>query len=248
MSTLQQIVEPNTETRDFTGWCHRHTRGVFGAPLVAGLNSATKAADATEYRHHTREMPDVAVPVWFDHVGDYDGTGRKNWGHVVSWIPFVGLFLSSPGHAKLDAFGREVPSQQWFSSIEAIERTFDAQFRFWSEDINGLRVAQPATPQHREEEDIMATYLRATGNSSPIDAKNPGTSRIWAGDNREIGGVLYSGVWERSDDGTVRRLFPGEWEAIQAAYKAAGRAVPVADISGNELEKMYLIKRAEPKK
>ena len=99
-----------------------------------------------------------------------------------------------------------------------------------------------------EEEPIMAVYLRATGNSSPIDAKNPGSSRIWAGDNRDIGGARYSGVWERSDDGSLRRLFPGEWAAIQQAYTNAGRKIPFADISGNELEKMYLVKRAEPKR
>jgi hypothetical protein len=94
----------------------------------------------------------------------------------------------------------------------------------------------------------MAVYLRATGNSSPIDAKNPGSSRIWAGDNREIDGARYSDVWERSEDGSIRRLFPGEWAAIQAAYEAAGRKVPIAPISGNEIEKMYLVKRAEPKR
>lgn len=154
---FQQIVAPNMGARDYAGWCHRHTRAVFGAPLVEGLNSATKAANATTFRHHTREMPDVAVPVWFDHDGDYDGTGVKNWGHVVAWVPGVG-FLSSPGHPKLDAAGREVPSQQWFSSIEAIERTFNARFRFWSEDINGLRVAEPSTstPDGQEEDEEMA--------------------------------------------------------------------------------------------
>lgn len=99
-----------------------------------------------------------------------------------------------------------------------------------------------------EQDDIMAVYLRATGNSTPIDAKNPGSSRIWAGDNRDIGGARYSGVWERSEDGSIRRLFPGEWAAIQQAYTNAGRKIPYADISGNELEKMYLVSRAEPKK
>ena len=109
-------------------------------------------------------------------------------------------------------------------------------------------VAAYLSPPYIEQEPIMAVYLRATGNSSPIDAKNPGSSRIWAGPNRLIDGALYSDVWERSDDGSVRRLFPGEWAAIQAAYKTAGRIVPLADISGNELEKMYLVKRTEPKR
>lgn len=247
MSSFSQIVTPNTGVTDFSGWCHRFARSVFNAPWVAGLDSATKAANATRYRHYAREMPDASALLWFDHWGDYDGTGVKNWGHVVVWVPGRG-FLSSPAYPRRDASDREVPSQDWFSSIAAVERTFAAPYRFWTEDINGLRVVEPVSEIIREEEDIMAIYLRATGNSSPIDAKNPGTSRIWAGDNREIGGVLYSGVWERSEDGSVRRLFPGEWAAIQDAYKAAGRAVPVAPISGNELEKMYLIQRAEPKK
>lgn len=103
-------------------------------------------------------------------------------------------------------------------------------------------------PSRENEEDIMAIYLRATGNSSPIDTTNPGTSRIWAGDDRVINGAKYSGVWERSEDGTVRRLFPDEWAAIQRAYEAAGRKVPYSEISGNELEKMYLVTRAAPKK
>lgn len=103
-------------------------------------------------------------------------------------------------------------------------------------------------PEQRDEDDIMAVYLRASGNSSPLDATNPGTSRIWAGDGRVINGATYSGVWERSEDGTVRRLFPDEWAAIQRAYAAAGKKVPYSEISGNELEKMYLVERAAPKR
>lgn len=108
--------------------------------------------------------------------------------------------------------------------------------------------AVPDDREHEEEEDDMSVvYLRATSNSSPIVAGNPGTSRIWAGDDRVIEGAKYSGVWERADSAAVpRRLFPGEWQAIQDAYAAAGRKVPYASISGNELEKMYLVKRAAP--
>lgn len=113
--------------------------------------------------------------------------------------------------------------------------------------LPGEQTANEKEKDKLEEDEIMAIYLQATGNSSPIDGKNPGSSRIWAGNNREIGGAVYSGVWERSEDGSLRRLFPGEWQAIQEAYAAAGRKVPVAAISGNELEKMYLIKRAEPR-
>lgn len=102
----------------------------------------------------------------------------------------------------------------------------------------------PPNPESKsEEDDIMAIYLRPTSNSSPLKPGDAGSSRIWAGDDRNIGGVIYSGTWERSDDGSVRRLFPDEWAAIQRAYASVGRKVPQSAISGNELEKMVYVKR-----
>lgn len=94
----------------------------------------------------------------------------------------------------------------------------------------------------------MAVYFRATSNSSPLKPGDAGSSRIWAGEDRVIDGVTYSGVWERSEDGTIRRLFAAEWAGIVAAYAASGRKVPVADVHGNVIEQMYLAKRSEPKR
>lgn len=94
----------------------------------------------------------------------------------------------------------------------------------------------------------MAIYLEPKGSSSPIlEGDGVKRSRIWA-EPRKIGDVSYSGIWERSEDGSVRRLFPDEWEAIKLAYAAAGRKVPLAKIAGNELEKMVYINRSVPKK
>lgn len=103
------------------------------------------------------------------------------------------------------------------------------------------RLGQP------EEDDDMSMYFRATENSSPLKPGDASTSRIWAGDGRVINGVEYSGVWERSADGSVRRLFTGEWAGIQEAYGAAGRKVPLAGVHGNVIEQMYLVGRARPK-
>lgn len=143
-----QIVSPRTGTRDGTGWCLRFTQSVFGAPAMH--ESATIAANNTRLRHETRDMPNVAVPVWFDHWGTYGSPLRyANWGHVVAWVPGHG-FLSSPA----SGYG-----QQWFPSIDAVERAFNAKFRFWSEDINGLRVAQPGedemTPDQAQKLDAI---------------------------------------------------------------------------------------------
>lgn len=105
---------------------------------------------------------------------------------------------------------------------------------------------EPTKEEEEEEEEIMAIYLEATANSSPIKPGDAGTSRIWAGD-RVINGARYSGVWERSEDGSIRRLFAAEWAAFQAAYKAAGRKIPLAKVHGNAIEQMYLAARTEPK-
>ena len=99
------------------------------------------------------------------------------------------------------------------------------------------------TPETTEEEDLMAIYLRPTGNSSPIKPGDTGSSRIWAGDDRKISDVTYSGTWERSEDGSVRRLFPDEWAAIQRAYAVTGRKIPLTTIAANDLEKMVYVKR-----
>lgn len=121
-------------------------------------------------------------------------------------------------------------------------RRFDLRFP-------GERAAVVREEINFEEGEIMAIYIRPKANSSETVKGNPGTSRIWAGDGRNIGGAEYSGVWERSEDGSVRRLFTAEWAAIQEAYKAAGRKVPLAtDVHGNAIEQMYLVKRAEPKR
>lgn len=132
---MKQIVAPRTGVTDGAGWCHRMARAVFNAPLVYGLDSATKAANATKYRHTTRKMPNVAVPVWFWHYGTYGGVTGE-FGHVVVWVPGRG-FLTSPWYL---AHG-----QEWYSTLEEVERRFNSKYRFWSEDINGLRVAQPAS-------------------------------------------------------------------------------------------------------
>lgn len=93
------------------------------------------------------------------------------------------------------------------------------------------------------QEDIMNTYLEATSNSTPIkESDGVERSRIWAGE-RQIGGMTFSSVWERSADGSARRLFKGEWEAIVAAYAAADRKVPVAKVGGNVVEQIVYGKR-----
>jgi hypothetical protein len=124
-----QTASVNTGVQDRAGWCLRFVQSVFNAPVKHP--SAWAAWNATTLKHQDRNLPNVAVPCWFSHIGNYDGTGMKNWGHVVAYIPGSG-FLSSPG----SGYG-----QKWFGSIEEIERYFRCTYVGWSEDINGLQVA-----------------------------------------------------------------------------------------------------------
>lgn len=131
-----QLVNPNPDVKDYAGYCLRFTQSVWGA--AARYGSAWEAWQATGYKHSvTDPIPNsVGVIVWFEHWGSYGEPAEyKNWGHVVSFIPGRG-YLSSPVGA-LGTYG-----QSWFSSISEVEKTFNAKYVGWSEDINGLRVAE----------------------------------------------------------------------------------------------------------
>jgi len=121
-----QIRNPDTSVGEAPGWClGMATKVFFGAQ--GGYGCATDAWNASPSKNGSREMPPVAVPVWFSWWGNIDGT-YKDWGHVVVWIPGRG-FLSSPGRWT-DPYG-----QQWFGSLEEIERWFGCQYVGFTLDI-----------------------------------------------------------------------------------------------------------------
>ena len=121
-----QLREPDTTVGENPGWClGMATKVFFGAAW--GYGCATDAWNASPTKNGSREMPGVAVPVWFSWWGTIDGV-NKDWGHVVVWIPGRG-FLSSPGSWS-DPYG-----QQWFGSIEEIERWFGCVYQGFTLDI-----------------------------------------------------------------------------------------------------------------
>lgn len=128
----QQTTPINDQASDYAGYCLRFAQQVFSTKPY-GYESAWIAWEATSVKHYDRNFPnDVVTPVWFSHIGNYDGTGNKNWGHVVAYFPGRG-FLSSPGSANS-------PGRQWFTTIEQIESYFRCTHVGWSEDINDLTV------------------------------------------------------------------------------------------------------------
>lgn len=133
------------------GNCLRFTQSVYGAP--ARYETAWQAWENTELKHVTLTMPDVSVPVWFDHWGTYSN-GYGQYGHVVAWVPGKG-FLSSPGKG----YG-----QQWLSTISEVEDFYNSTYVGWSEDINGLRTAIYTQPSNRRKSNTMATIYYTTKN------------------------------------------------------------------------------------
>lgn len=159
------LVKPNYSHHEHAGNCLPMAQKVVGAP--GGPHSATAAANATQYQHHDRTFPrDAPAVVWLSHVGTYTDyrNGQKkteDWGHVVVWDPAAfggaGGFFSS----RRSGYG----AGEWFRTIADVERAFSSSYRFWSEDINGVRVIQPE-PKHaarKEHNMLMAYYEHAAG-------------------------------------------------------------------------------------
>lgn len=134
-----QLINPDTTVCEAPGWClGMATKVFFGAQ--GGYGCAADAWNASPTKNGSREMPPVSVPVWFSWYGNIDGT-YKDWGHVVVWVPGRG-FLSSPGRWS-DPYG-----QQWFGSLEEIERWFGCTYNGFTLDImpNGTVAAVTDEP------------------------------------------------------------------------------------------------------
>ena len=190
-----QNVAPNTGTQDYAGFCLRFTQSVFGAPVAHP--TAWEAWLVQEGKHEDRNLPDVAVPLWFESWGTYGFGEYKNWGHACVWIPGRGI-LSSPG----SGYG-----QTWFSSIEQAEARWGMKFVGWTENLNGLQVAS------------------WSGDSAPAPTPAPGvrTREIVSGDTlwqiatEEYGdGTRYMEIFNASSfrSGNPNLIFPGEIAVI----------------------------------
>lgn len=206
---FKQLITPNLRARADAGNCLVMAQNITGAP--AQNPSATEAANRTKFRHGSRQMPNTVAVLWFDHWGTYGRPAQyKNWGHVVVYVPGKGFASSSPNPWEYD--GEDTGGGiYWYDSIEAVERTFNASFRFWSEDINGRRVCEPAAapkppaPAPIEgSTDVVYWRLNSAGAVYPVDLVR-----------------RKRGKW----------LSKKEWDAVQKAWSNAGfPSAPVANV------------------
>lgn len=184
----QQLIAPNWGVTAPPGYCLGLATSVFFGGQ-GGYEWATQAWDASPTKNTSRDMPDVAVPVWFQWYGSINGT-YQDWGHVVVWNPSNGKFLSSPGRWS-DGVG-----QQWFNSIDEIERWFGARYYGFTLDImpNGSVAAvtdgpSPA-PAPTPRPDYTGSYTVVAGDTLSGIASNYGISwnDLYAANTDVIGG------------------------------------------------------------
>lgn len=136
VTEYKQNVDADLFIADDPHYGLRMTQNVFHAPAKHAW--CWEAWLATEFKHTTDPLPNYPVPVWFYATTPYSGHLHVA-GQSVVWIPSVGKFLSNPPHPGSPR------GQQWFDSIEQIERVFNAKYVGWSEDLNGLRIIEPIT-------------------------------------------------------------------------------------------------------
>lgn len=123
----EQLVAPNLGTVGRYGWCLEYARKVFGAPVVEP--TAWRGWENAKHKHANRNLPNVAVPLWFD----YWQSGTR-YGHVVVYVPNRGYFSSPYNHTSNYAV---------LGSIQEVERIYGCVYVGWSEDISNVRVARP---------------------------------------------------------------------------------------------------------
>jgi len=140
--SYQELVEPDRNTQGSIGFCLKFAADAFHAPHI--YPTAIAAWNATQFRHLDTDFPpDAPVVLWWEY---------QDAGHVAINIPGLGI-LSSPW--------KRGTTQAVLGSLAEIERIYHlGNFLGWTEDIEGLRVAQPQEDDVVKIEDAINWYNR----------------------------------------------------------------------------------------
>jgi hypothetical protein len=194
-----QIRSANPNAKSYPGYCLQLvTESFFGTP--GGHNTARDAWDASGTKNTSRDLPNVQVPVFFSWVGTIDGI-RKDWGHVVTYFPGRG-FLSSPGKWT-DGYGN-----QWFASIDAVTRWFNAPYLGFTLDIPMRGAVASFTPDPTPTPEPGPAPAPAGRQRVIVPGDN-----LWNIATEELGdGTRYMEIFNASNfrSGDPNLIFPGE--------------------------------------
>lgn len=159
---MQQLVQPNLNISGSIGLCLDYARRVFRAP--AGNATAWIAWNATQYKHLDQDFPDVAILQWYSFI-----SGGANLGHVTVNVPGVGIYSSPYERGTTHAV---------LSSVSEVERIYGVKYVGWSEDINGVRVAEENMEVMTKDAAYkVVTYLYQLGTGG---SPTPDQGEYWA--------------------------------------------------------------------
>lgn len=169
--SYKQLVSPNLNTTDFSGWCLRFVGNAYGSKQRP-FENATQAWSGARYRR-TGPLPNAAVPVYFSWTGTIDGV-TKNWGDVAIWVPGKGVLGTPPkGYGKSSKWDKTPQDRaKWLGG--------GAKYLGWSEDVNRVRVAEPKpvpkpAPKPKFNMPKVNSKVRVT---IPRTAFVPGTTKV----------------------------------------------------------------------
>jgi hypothetical protein len=133
--SYQQLKAPNLSQTGVVGGCLAYAREMFGAP--GGVDYAWQAWENAKYKHEASEaLPtDAAVLLWYS----YDG----NEGHVTVNVPGIGIYSSPWQAGTTHAVLASVAQVEQYYTTHLDGGTQPVVYVGWSEDINGVRVAEP---------------------------------------------------------------------------------------------------------
>ncbi len=229
--SYEQWVVPNLNATDATGMCLRFVQRVFQNQNLYYYASAWEAWERSVHKSYERNIPsDVAVPVYFAHYGTYGSPPRyANWGHVVVWVPGRG-YLSSPA----GGYG-----QQWFPTIEAVERAFNARYAGWALDVGGLITAWPRGVPYPGVTPPPAPIPNVKPKPIPAPAPTPleemMINPVYIRDAKTPSGTVYA---LNTVTGKKRAIPTHEWNGIRAAERAGGEKIVIGSVSADDLKKI----------
>lgn len=211
MTNYKQLKTPRPGTTDGAGWCLRHVRNVYG--IASGASTAWEGWLATKHKKTSRTMPNVSVPVWFSWTGTVSGV-RKNWGHVVAWVPGRG-YLSTP----LSGWG-----QKWYPNIESVETALGASFVGWSLDLNGVSVAEelPETDEELATRVINGEFGNGAERKQKLGARYSAVQAIVNKRMSSPGSTRRTYTVKRGDTlGSIAKRYGTTWSALYAYNRKA---------------------------
>jgi hypothetical protein len=177
----EQEIAPNLSVVGQNGECLVYVREVFG--IAAKYPTATAGWENAAYKHAGDTPPsDVSVPVWFS---------WESAGHVAVSVPGKGIYSTTADGDKV------------FPTVEALAAYIGGMYLGWSEDVDGVRVVEPAAAPAPTSSNV-GKNLYLSPDNTPFHAYNPNGPYLPADAKGEInpkkfGGLNYSIVEDKGN-------------------------------------------------